>query len=170
MGAPENIILGDGVFSVRGTDIAVTRGGGSFVVEREYRQIEADGDMGPVKGRIRKVKSVAKLSLNALEVLPANIPKFYPALNEDTTTTPGTSTIKATDDIVDADYQATVKWTGKTKAGKAVVITLENAINLENIQWDLKDKDEIVPAITYTATYLESTRTTEPWKIDYVTA
>lgn len=166
----ESIVLGDGVFSIGAVDIAVTRGGGSFVIEREYRQIEADGDKGPVKGRIRKVKSVAKLTLNTLEILPANIPKFYPAVEEDTTTTPGTSIITAKTDIEDADYQPTVKWTGKTKAGKAVVITIENAINLENIQWDLKDKDEIVPAVTYTATYLESARETEPWKIDYVTA
>ena len=165
----DNIILGEGVFAIDGTDIALTRGGGSFTVEREYRVIEADGDLGPVQGRIRKIRSVAKLTLNALEILPANIPKFYPALNEDTTTTPGTSIITATDDIQSADYQPTVTWTGKTKAGKAVTITLNNAINLENIQWDLIDKEEIVPEITYTATYTEGS-TAEPWKIEYVTA
>ena len=178
MAVPANIILGEGVFSIGSTAIALTRGGGSFSVEREYRQIEADGDYGPVKGRIRLVKSVAKLQFNALEILPANIPKFYPALEEDTTTVAGTSTIRGIDgtdtpartDIADADYNDTVKWVGKTKAGKAVTITLENAINLENIEWALTDKDEIVPEITYTATYLEASRTKEPWKIDYVTA
>ena len=53
MGA-ESIILGDGVFAVNGTDIALTRGGGQFLIEREYREIPADGDYSPVKGRIRK--------------------------------------------------------------------------------------------------------------------
>ena len=174
MASPDNIILGDGVFSVGGTTIAVTRGGGTFAIEREYRKIEADGDYGAVKGRIRLIKSEAKLTINALEILPANITKFYPAMSEDTTTAPGTSTITGLDgtieDIQTSDYQSSVTWTGKTKAGKSVTITLTDAINLENIEWSLVDKDEIVPVLTYTACYDESARTTEPWSIDYVTA
>ena len=174
MSSPENIVLGDGTFSVGGTTIAVTRGGGEFMLEREYRPIEADGDYGPVKGRIRLIKSVAKLKIRALEILPANIPKFYPAMSEDTTTVAGTSTITGMDgtieDVQSGDYNSTVVWTGKTKAGKAVTITLNDAINLENISWPLIDKDEIVPELTYTACYTEGSETTEPWKVDYVTA
>lgn len=174
MASPDNIILGDGVFAVGGTTIAVTRGGGTFSVEREYREIEADGDYGPVKDRIRLIRSVARLTINALEILPANIPKFYPAMSEDTTTVAGTSTITGMDgtieDVQTGNYQSTVTWTGKTKAGKAVTITLDDAINLENINWELVDKEEIVPELIYTACYTEGTRTTEPWKIDYVTA
>lgn len=161
----DNIILGDGVFKIGTTAIALTRGGGSFSIEREYREIEADGDFGPVKGRIRKTKSVAKLTMNTLEILPANITKFYPSLASTSTTT--TTTFTAGVDVVDGDYNASVSWTGKTKAGKNVVITLENALCLEGIQWDLVDKEEIVPEITYTATYLDNARTTEPWKIEY---
>ena len=55
-----DIILGDGVFAIGATDVGLTRGGGTLTIEREYRTIEADGDYGPVKGRIRKIKSVAK--------------------------------------------------------------------------------------------------------------
>lgn len=164
--APADIILGDGVFSINGIDIALTRGGGNFSVEREYRQIEADGDYGPVKGRIRKIRSVAKLEMNALEMLPANFVKMYPATQ--TNTVAGTDTLTAKTDIADADYQATVEWTGKTKGGRPVKITVENAINLENIEWNMVDKDEVVPVVTFTATYLESARTTEPWKIEWL--
>jgi hypothetical protein len=60
-----------------------------------------------------------------------------------------------------------VKWVGTTKGGTGVSIVLENAINLENIDLSMVDKEEIVAGITYTATYLESSRTTEPWKIDF---
>jgi hypothetical protein len=165
MAGVNNIILGDGVFKIGTTAIALTRGGGSFSIEREYREIEADGDFGPIKGRIRKTRSVAKLTLNALEILPANINKFYPALTATSTTT--TTTFTGAIDIIDANYNETVSWTGKTKAGKAVVITLDNALCLENVQWDLVDKEEVVPEITYTATYLDSARTVEPWKIEY---
>ena len=49
--------------------VALTRGGGSFVVEREFRKINADGDPGGVKGRIEKVAGVPKLKLVALQWL-----------------------------------------------------------------------------------------------------
>lgn len=164
---PDDIILGDGVFAIGGVDIALTRGGGQFTIEREYRLIQADGDYGPVKGRIRKVGSVAKLVVNALELLPANIPKLYPAMqNTNAVGPPETDTITATADIQESDYND-VTWTGETKGGRGVVITLTDAINLENIDWPLVDKDEVVAQITYTAAYDETTRTTEPWSIEF---
>lgn len=165
---PNDIILGDGVFSIGVTDVGLTRGGGVFNVEREYKNIEADGDYGPVKGRIRKIKSIAKLSMNALEILTTNIPKMYPATKITTVTTVDTITGKA--DIEDADYNDTITWTGKTTAGRSVVITIKNAINLENIEWPLVDKEEIISALTYTATYDPTTRTVEPWEIVFTDA
>ena len=68
MAAPGDIILGDGVFSIgasstAATALALTRGGGNFSVEREFRMIEADGDYGPVKERIRLIRETAKLNM-----------------------------------------------------------------------------------------------------------
>jgi hypothetical protein len=51
--------------------------------------------------------------------------------------------------------------------GKPVIITLSNAINLENIDWDLKDKEEVIPQVTFTATYDPNSRTTPPWSIQW---
>lgn len=162
-----DIILGEGVFSIGTTDVALTRGGGKFTVERDYRRIDADGDKGPVKGRMRLTKSEPKLTMKALELLPANIPLMYPAVAVDTGTADHSKfTGKA---LEDADYQATVKWTGKTLGGKAVVITLSNAINLENIDWELADKNEIVPELTYVGCYTDGSDV-EPWEIDIATA
>ena len=160
-----NIILGDGVFAVDGVDIALTRGGGSFNIEREYRQIEADGDYGPVKGRIRKRRSVAKLTVRALQLLPDNLPKLFPATSN--TEQDGTDTWTAKTDVETDDYQSTVTWTGKTKGGRPVVITLNDAINLESIEWPLVDKDEVVPELTYSAAYDPNDRETEPWNVTY---
>ena len=67
-GASE-IVLGAGVFYVGSTPIALTRGGGSFNVEREFREINADGDRGAVKGRVEMVSSRAKLTMNVLTML-----------------------------------------------------------------------------------------------------
>lgn len=161
----KEIILGEGVFSIGNVDVGLTRGGGQFNVEREYREIEADGDYGPVKGRIRKIRSRATLTMNALEILAENIPLLYPATK--VTTDGSTDTITAKDDIEDIDYNDVVTWTGRTTGGRAVVITLKNAINLNNIDWTLTDKEEVVPEVVFTATYTEDDRITEPWEIEF---
>lgn len=161
---PNNLILGEGVFSIGVTDIGLTRGGGKFIVETNFKPIEADGDRGLVKGRIRKIGSTAKLEMNALELLPANLSNMYPATEVSTVSTTDTFTAKV--DIEDTDYN-TVTWTGLTKGGRGVKITIDNAINLENIEWGLVDKEEIIAQLIYTGTYLEASRTTEPWKVEF---
>lgn len=72
-GAAE-IILRTGAFYI-GTSAAdakrvgLTRGGGSFVVERTYRDINADDDPGSVEGRIDKTEGRPKLKFTALQWL-----------------------------------------------------------------------------------------------------
>lgn len=158
------IILGHGVFSIGGKDIAITRGGGQFVIEREYRDIEADGDRGPVKGRTVIDKSVPKLTINALSMLPEDFTSYYPGMQSTTDTN---TKVTGKTDISTDDYK-TVKWTGKTKQGKGVIITLKNAINLENIDWTLQDKDEVIQALTYVGTYDEDDMENEPWDVEFI--
>lgn len=75
------MILGVGKFYI-GTSaedaelVGLTRGGGSFVVEREYRDINADDDPGAVEGRISKDTARPKLKLVALQWL-TKLPKLY---------------------------------------------------------------------------------------------
>lgn len=158
------IILGHGVFSIGGKDIAITRGGGQFVIEREYRDIEADGDRGPVKGRTVIDKSVPKLTINALSMLPEDFTNYYPGMQSTTDTN---TKVTGKTDISTEDYK-TVKWTGKTKQGKGVIITLKNAINLENLDWTLQDKDEVIQALTYVGTYEEDDMENEPWDVEFI--
>nr|DAN52611.1 MAG TPA: major tail protein [Caudoviricetes sp.] len=158
------IILGHGVFSIGGKDIAITRGGGQFVIEREYRDIEADGDRGPVKGRTVIDKSVPKLTINALSMLPEDFTNYYPGMQSTTDTN---TKVTGKTDISTEDYK-TVKWTGKTKQGKGVIITLKNAINLENLDWTLQDKDEVIQALTYVGTYDEDDMENEPWDVEFI--
>ena len=68
------ILLGAGLFyvgtsSANATAVGLTRGGGSFVVERTYREINADGDPGAVEDRIVQEEGRPKLKLNALQWL-----------------------------------------------------------------------------------------------------
>lgn len=77
-GASE-ILLGAGIFYIGEDAIALTRGGGKFLVEREYREIGADGDRGPVKDRVTMDRSVPKLSMNVLTIL-TRVADLYPAI------------------------------------------------------------------------------------------
>lgn len=77
-GASE-IMLGAGIFYIGETAVALTRGGGSFTVEREYREINADNDRGPVEGRIVLDRSVATLTMNVLTIL-SRFADLYPAI------------------------------------------------------------------------------------------
>ena len=67
--ASTSIMLGAGVVSIGGVNVALTRGGSQFTVEREFRNINADGDRGTVKGRVVMDASEATLTLNALTFL-----------------------------------------------------------------------------------------------------
>lgn len=81
-GAKE-ILLGLGVFAIDGKDVALCRGGGQFTVEREFRDITADGDKGSVKDRVVIDTERAKLTMNVLTML-TTLNAMYPALKETT--------------------------------------------------------------------------------------
>lgn len=175
MGAGD-IILGDGVFSVfptsssTGIDIGLTRGGGEFSLAREMRLIEADGDYGPVVGRARKTQVTPKLTVRALEVLNSNMPYFYPGTSYTTTSRTWSGSTGGIATIRDADFLYAVKFTGETKDARSVVITVLNAINLEEENvWELIDKEEVVPEIVFTGAYKSTARTTEPWSVVWST-
>ena len=73
------IVLGAGKFYINNTLVALSRGGGKFTVEREYREINADGDRGAVKGRVVMESSRPKMQLNALTML-SNLTSLYSSL------------------------------------------------------------------------------------------
>lgn len=75
------IVLGVGKFYLGNTAedaqyVGLTRGGGSFVVEREFREINADEDPGLVAGRVEKEMARPKLKLVALQWL-TKVDKLY---------------------------------------------------------------------------------------------
>lgn len=81
----DTILLGTGIFYIDGVAVGLTRGGGKFTVEREYREINADGDRGPVQGRIMLEGSRATLTMNALTFL-GKFADLYPAITVETPT------------------------------------------------------------------------------------
>ena len=80
------ILLGVGKFyfgesksAVQG--VGLTRGGGSFVVERTQREINADDDPGAVEGRIVQEDGRPKLKFNALQWV-TKIADIYAGMKE----------------------------------------------------------------------------------------
>lgn len=164
--SPDKVILGMGVFSIGATPVGLTRGGGQFTIEREYRAIAADGDRGKYKGRIAMDTSIPKLKLSMLEII-TNIASAYPGFSSTPSDPVGNTTVTGTGAIAATDYKD-VTWTGKTKAGKSVVITVKDAINLDNPDFTLVEKDEVVAAVTFEGTYPEDAEDDyEPWTIVY---
>ena len=159
MATADKILLGPGIVTVADTPIGLTRGGSSFVVERELRNIEADGDRGQVKGRIVIDTENAKLTVNSLELFNADdMSKYYPGIAN------AVGSVTSTLVIAAGDYND-VKWEGKTKDGKAVTITVKDAINIDNLEWTMEDKNEVVSALAFTASYDEADRNLAPWTV-----
>lgn len=170
-----DIILGHGGYFVGDVCIGLTRGGGQFVVERTYRKITADGDPGGVVGREVIDESIPKLTTNVLQVINDNIVKFWPAVKHEKTED-GQNKMTGTMKILDTDYIPEVKWVGKTKKGKPIIIKVKNAINLENIDFTMQEKGEVVPKITWEGhyqkdydptDYINGEEIEEPWEVIY---
>lgn len=159
--AAGDIILGEGAFFINNVQVGLCRGGGQFTVEREYRVIEADGDFGPVKGRVRKAKSTPKLTMNLLELSPARMKQIFPA-----TKLTGDK-LEAADNISLTDYLQ-VKFVGQTADGRDVIVIVENALNMENIDLQFSDKEEVIASITFTGHYEDADRTKEPWSAEWL--
>ena len=82
------IVLGVGKFYLGNTPedaeyVGLTRCGGSFVVEREFREINADEDPGLVADRIEKEMARPKLKLTALQWL-TKVDKLYNCITKAT--------------------------------------------------------------------------------------
>lgn len=168
----QEIILGMGKFTIGDIDIALTRGGGQFLVEREIRNIEADGMKAYGEDMLVIDREQPKLIMNQLSILTdADFTKLYCALKSTPLSEEETGiAISSTDDLViKTESYVTVKWTGVTNKGKKVVIELAKAINLENIDWALVDKSEVINKLTYTGVAPKG-KTKAEWTVKFLSA
>ncbi|KMV78292.1 hypothetical protein HMPREF0979_00795 [Coprobacillus sp. 8_1_38FAA] len=140
---PTNIIFGEGVVSIDGKPIGLTKDGAKFTVEYTYRAIEADGDKKKVKGRIVKDSAVAKLEVNHLEVL-TDLAKLHPGLNVDTTTKEGYTIIRGTNGIDDENDYHKVSFKGKQKMAVNVKLQLMKLSILKTLNGNLKIKMKLL--------------------------
>lgn len=128
--------------------LAPTRGGNSFVVEREVRTIEVDGIRGKAKGLRRVVSENATLTVRLLGLTQENLKLALPGADLDA----GVIT-NGGGDIPETDYLANVTLIGETLAGDLKVITLYNALVDGNLSLSMAPKDEGVVELQFAAHY-----------------
>ena len=150
----QEIILGLGKFSIYDGEtkvpIAYTRGGGAFTVERVYRPITFDGLKAYASQEMIVIdEENVNMEINMLSIFTdADLTFLYPAMKH-SSDAQGIE-ITSNDDLAikTEDYRK-VEWEGITNTGKPVVITIENAVNVSNVDWKMTDRDEVLQTISY---------------------
>lgn len=153
------------------TLLGATRGGSTFAIETEYRDMPVDGAKGSVKGGRRITSVSATLTANFLEhsatlmsrVLPGSSVADYPD-------TPGKThdSITRALQIALTDYATNVAIVGEVSGSSApVIIIIKNALVDGNFELALADAEESVLAAAFKAHFDPSDMDTEPWEIRY---
>ena len=126
--------------------LGATRGGGTFTVTRDMRQVEADG----VRYRFVGDSSDAYLSTTLIELGSAASMKRAMA-TADVTTTGLKSVLKMRTRIQDADYIKNLCWVGDIADGGFVIIKLANALNTTDLTVTFTDKGEATLPVEFHA-------------------
>lgn len=172
----QNLLLDSGKVvlnygEVSEADFGATRGGNSLSFEIEYRDMEADGARGPVKGSRRITNVVCSLTANMLEMSPTIIETIMTGSTsaDEPSVDPTHKKITRSLAIALADYLTNVTYVGEVSgsATAPVIITLKNVIVDSNLDISFADKDEAVIPVTFKAHFDPASMDAEPWEILY---
>lgn len=169
-----DIMLGEGIlyknYGTGGQElIGATRGGSKLEIERNIKEIAFDGAYGATQGLRRYEKFIPKLIVNFLKLTYSNFIYGLPVSVADGTDQDGTYKEITFDlDINASDVLSNVTFVGQKQDGKVSLIKLLNALNIDSITLDFKEKDEITSEMTYTGFYTSADATIPPIEIwDY---
>lgn len=145
--------------------IGATRGGATFTVERDDREVEVDGAMGPIKGLRRTIRHTAMLEVTLVEFSD----QTFIDLTRGSSVSDGTHhTITPDNAIVAADYYTNIALVADVldpTITDLVIIKLLDALN--DNEWDLTvdDQDEGELGLTFAAHYDPAALSTVPYTI-----
>lgn len=154
-------------FTSLGTLLGATRGGSSFTIEQEIREMEVDGARGPVKGGRRITMVKASLNVNFIEHTLANLKRMLVG-SDSAVFNINWDAITRDLVIADADFLADVTIVGQVSGtSDAMGIKLINGIADNNFELSFADKDEGVIAMNLVAHFdpavIGADDDTEPW-------
>ena len=120
--------------------LGATRGGGTFVITRDMREVEADGVRASFKGSKIVDGGDAYLSTTLIEQTPEHLKAVIGNADIDDTA-PNHIKIKVRLAIDDDDYIQNVVWVGDTSEG-FLAIELYNGLNTADVTFTWADKNE----------------------------
>ena len=146
--------------------LGATRGGGTFTITREIRQVEADGVRSRFKGSEIVDSADGYLSETLIEITPEHLKAVLGNVDIDDTD-PNHLVINMRTAFEDEDYLDNVVWIGDTSEG-FVAIELKNALNTADFTFTFADKTEGTVNVEYHA-HQEDVNDNEelPCKIHY---
>ncbi len=158
-----------------GTLLGATRGGSTFTIEQEIKDMAVDGAKGPVKGSRRITKINAKLVVNFIE---QNIDIWNKALpgseySDDFATTEDPADAFHTEfrrhlEIALTDYIDNIVLIGQvTGTDQAVVCGLKNALGDGGFEFAFVDNEEVGLTVQFTAHFDPEDLDSEPWILWY---
>jgi len=140
-----------------------TRGGNTFAPGRTMREMPVDGAIGPVKGFVRRQASRPVLTVNLLEITPANLESAIAGAN---TATAGDFQKVTGGEIADADYITNVALITTIKGTDTpIVVVIQNALVHEAPEMSFVDEDETVLTVGFVGHVLASAPNTEAFAI-----
>jgi hypothetical protein len=169
----KDLFLGEGALykdyvdeDTKGTLIGATRGGTKLEIEWSKKEVDYDGSMGPTKGMRRTERFVAKLVVNFLKLTYINLAYGLNVTVSDGSDADGTyKKIAFNTSFASTDLLSNITFRGFKANGEFCVIILENALNIDNISLEFKEKDEVISEMTYTGFYTYAAPTTPPLAI-----
>ena len=165
----ESIVIDAGVVYINYGEtgeklLAPTRGGNSFTVEQEIRQIERDGARGKEKGLRRVVEENATLTVNTLDL---SVETLKLALAGAVKT--GDKIESGEGTIAEEEYLKNVTLIGEDMAGNHRVIQIFNALGDNGLNIETNDRDESVVSIELSANWNPEDYSEPLYKIETVT-
>jgi len=158
-----------------GTLLGATRGGSTFTIEQEIKDMLVDGAKGPVVGSRRITKVNVKLVVNFIEqtitiwnqALPGSEYSDSFATTEDPADAFHTE-FRRHLEIVLADYITNVVLIGQvTGTDQAVVCGIKNALADGNFEFAFVDNEETGLTVQFTAHFDPDDLDSEPWILWY---
>ena len=166
---PINLLFGAGDLTVGGIDVGATKEGTVFRVEQEVYWPDLNCAKGPVTGTGYKIREVAYLQVNLVEMTMENVALAIPcAAASSTVGAPHASTIISggIPGCIATTCYNDVVWTGATCEPKTLRITLKDAISSENMEITFQCDEEASFTLTFMATYDPGNVTVRPWYME----
>jgi len=148
-----------------GVRLGATRGGATFTVETEYKDMQVDGAKGPVQGGRRITKVNVKLSVTFVEWSTDLLKIIQPGSSEALST--AHDVISRSLQLTSSDYLSNVAIIGEVSdpdAGPAVFV-LKRALCTGNFEAAMSDAEEAVVKAEFEGHFSPSDLDTEPWEI-----